>query len=190
MAHSSRERYFEHLKEKLGDVPFFIDKAGEEIGVWENCKRAWLAYDPKADYHVVIQDDAIVCNNFKERAEAFIEKFHAERRSFNFFFAKNTGNVRNRVENTTADQGYIRRPRNAWGVAICIPTKNIPAMIEYCEKYVKIPQDDVRIGKYLFFARHDIIYPIPSIVDHRDEDTLVGALNRGRHAYKFIENEK
>ena len=68
MAHPSREKYFGYLKERLGDIPFAIDT--ESKGVWENCKRAWKLYDPMADFHLVVQDDAIVCDDFLEKANA------------------------------------------------------------------------------------------------------------------------
>ena len=64
MMHPSREKYKDYLKSKLGDVPFSID---EGIGLRANSKRTWLMYDKTADFHIVVQDDALVCGNFREK---------------------------------------------------------------------------------------------------------------------------
>jgi len=71
MAHPSRERHFAFLAEKL-QFPvsrFCID---QQNNLLENAKRSWRAHDPTADFHVVVQDDAVPVDNFRERAAAFI----------------------------------------------------------------------------------------------------------------------
>src|SRR5690606_1475387 len=82
MAHPKRAQYFDYLKQKLGDVPFLIDHNSE--GIWFNAKRAWLAFDPEAEYHAVIQDDMIIGKNFYENAE----KYLTEDCVYNFYMGK------------------------------------------------------------------------------------------------------
>lgn len=190
-AHESRAEYFPHLRERLGDVPFLVDVAGEKnLGCWLNNRRAWLAYDKTADFHVVIQDDAVVCKGFKEKAEAFIRTHYRPNRAFNFFLGKQERGTTNNdaVFKNALRDGYTVNKRNAWGVAICVPTKLIPQMIAFCDKFVNIPQDDVRIGKFLFAVHYDVCYPVPSYIEHRIGKSLVGNDSIGRQAYKYIEN--
>lgn len=185
MAHPSRAKFFSYLKQKLGDVPFSIDKIG--IGVWENRKRATLMYDPAADYHLVLQDDAIICENFKELAEKTIG--NNGRYVYNFYYGRR-GN-RKKEASLGLKNGYVISDKVTWGLAICFPTKLIPEMIAYCDK-IKAPQDDHRIGLYLKHKGIKVYFPIPSLIDHRsEEESLVGnALSPGRKAKYFIDNIK
>ena len=191
-AHESRAEYFPHLRERLGDVAFFVDVDGEKnLGCWLNNRRAWLAYNPKADFHVVIQDDAIVCQDFQKKAQDFIKGHsdHREKIAFNFFlgYSKKGTDINDATYKTAIEDGFLIRRRNAWGVAICMPTHIIPQVIELCDKYDQIPQDDVRLGKALFALGYKVCYPVPSLIEHRKGKSLVGNDNEGRHAYQFIE---
>ena len=41
--------------------------------IWHTCRGAWKLADRKtSDYHFVIQDDAILCRNFKQRKSSRI----------------------------------------------------------------------------------------------------------------------
>ena len=187
MAHPSREKYFNHLRERLGDVPFSIDSESKGL-VW-NCENAWKLYDPSADYHVVIQDDGIICENFRERAEKIISEAVKENGEicFNFYYG-----IRVALKQEAAEglkKGYVISDRPRWGVAICIPTKLIPEMICFYEKLTD-KQDDTRIGRFILSKKLPIYFPMPSLIDHRAElKSLVGnAFSPGRKAYKFIDN--
>ena len=189
-AHESRREFFDYLRQKLGDVPFSVDVAGERnIGCWQNCKRAWLMYDPTADWHVVIQDDAIICDNFKELAEQFISEHLKENRVFNFYFGDMDGSYKYNLGDGL-EKGFFIKQRLSWGVAICLPVKMIKEMIEFCDWYVDIPQDDVRLSKFCWSKRLEVMYPIPSLCDHRQVESLVGAVGTGRKAFLFKDNVK
>ena len=184
MAHPSREKFFPYLREKLGDIPFSIDETG--IGVWESRKRATLMFDPTADYHLVLQDDAIICENFKELAEKTIG--NNGKYVYNFYY----GRRRNRVKEAKHGEkkGYVISDKVTWGVAICFPTKLIPEMIKYCDK-LTAPQDDHRIGLFVRHKGIKVYFPIPSLIEHRaEEESLVGnAFSPGRKAAYFIDNK-
>lgn len=194
MAHESREHLFPYLKQMLGDIPFSIDKrAGTEghIGIWENCKRAWGLHDPTADYHVVIQDDGIICKDFNKRAIDFLTRFDhmtdgKRDRAFSFYF----GNKK--VTKAIADEGmkvgYATKEILSWGVAICLPVSLIPDMIATCDT-LRNPQDDVRIAKFLHRRKMTVYYPMPSLVSHRaGEKSLVGDPGQFRKAQYFIDD--
>jgi hypothetical protein len=168
----------------LGDVKFSIDRAGQEIGVWNNCKRAWKMHDPKADFHIVIQDDAIICENFRERAEKILI---LKKLAYNFYF----GNRQKYRATAKAGmkRGYVLSGWTSWGVAICLPTYLIPEMIRYCDK-MKTPHDDTRIATFLKHKKIKIYFPMPSLISHRTgENSLVGDPSKGRKAWYFIDDE-
>lgn len=192
MAHESRAEYFPYLTEKLGDVPFAIDTDGpEHRGVWGNCKKAWSLADMEADYHVVIQDDAVVCEDFKKRAVEFIALFDTEikDRAFNFYYGNRLAGLD--MGRKGLEKGYTVKDTPTWGVAICLPTKRIKAMLEFGDKLKHIRQDDNRIGRYLKDAGIKVYFPLPSLIDHRTEiKSLVGDPGQGRKALFFIDSKK
>jgi hypothetical protein len=196
MAHPSREKHFEYLREKLGNVPFLIDE--ESKGTAFNSERSWRAYNKYCDYHVVIQDDAIICKDFISKAEDLIERVNTEKIkipevanskyiAFNFYYG-----LRKSFEEEAKiaiKRGYIVKKNVHWGVAICLPTAIIDEMLDFFNKQTA-PQDDERITRFLRSKNIPVYFPIPSLIDHRHEEkSLVGDLGTKRKAYKFIDNE-
>lgn len=190
MAHPSREKHFQYLRDKLGNVPFSID---DGRGLWGNAKRAWEMHDPDADYHVVIQDDAYVCDNFKERAEEILSReipsqFAGSPMAYSFYFGKRY-NLAGDGKKGLRD-GFVIKNGMYWGVAMCLPTKKIKQMLEFAEKQTA-RGDDTRIGRFCEFINMKVYYPIPSLVDHRaDEHSLVGDPGKGRVAFQYIDAKK
>ena len=188
MAHPSREQFFPHLKKQLGDdVPFSIDRTNNLI---ENAKAAWRLHDKTADFHVVIQDDCVVCKNFRERAVRFIteqeEKRVAECRrpqGYNFF-------LKNADDGSELDiQGNFHV--DEWtraGLAICLPVRYIEQMLEDFALQ-KSRHDDDRISMYMQKHQYKIVFPYPSLVDHRIELESLAHNVVGNRAIKFIDNE-
>lgn len=184
MAHPSRKRYFPYLFKKLGNSPISIDGGW---GIWENAKKAWKLFDPKANYHTVIQDDALICNNFCKKAEKVIKNselvFKNRPHLINFYYDRMlTPSNSEFIEH----QGFIVRSRVHWAVAICLPVNLISEMIGFCDK-LDIPTDDERITLYIKSKGLKVYFPIPSLVDHRiDTESLIGNSN-DRKAWRFIE---
>lgn len=183
MAHPSRQEFFEYLKSKLGDVPFSIDTG---FGIIENCKRAWLMYDPTADYHVVIQDDAIICDDFYNRAIEVLKK--ADKKAVSFFHVSPISYNKHRQE--AKETGAIVQPGLSGGVALCIPTDFIKPMIKHYDG-LKFPCDDHRVGNFLITKNIPIYYPIPSLIDHRVGNMSVMWKKPSKHrANEYIDREK
>lgn len=159
MAHPKRQEFFSYLKERLGDVPFSIDD-GKGL-IW-NCRNAWSMFDPTADYHVVIQDDAIVCNDFKNRAEKILEE--AQGLPVSFFHVSPLSYKKYKEQRK--ETGHIIQPNLSGGVALCLPTKMIPAMLAHYDADT-VPHDDHRVGRFLFSINTPIFFPFPSLIDHR-----------------------
>ena len=195
-AHPSREKYFKYLKENLGDIPFLIDY--ESKGVAFNSERSWRSYDKSCDYHLVIQDDAIICKDFISKANKIIEKVTKEKNdiselrdkkyiAFNFYYGTRESLKTEAI--IAAKRGYIVKKNVHWGIAICLPTKIIEDMLVFFNKE-NVPQDDERIARFLRENNIPIYFPIPSLIDHRHEEkSLVGDKGKGRKAFKFIDNE-
>lgn len=199
MAHPTRERFFPYLRKMLGDVPFSIDI--DNSGVWPNCRRAWeLGLEMKTDapYHAVIQDDAVVCQRFYERAEGVLEQVGVHERIFrrkgmcdelavNFYFGRRPKLLRIGAESMR--KGYWMFYNVCWGVAICLRREWVREMVEFCDR-LDMPQDDERITRYLRSKGRHTYFPVPSLVDHRPSSevpSLVGDPGANRRAYAFID---
>lgn len=159
MMHPSRAEFLPYLKSKLGDVPVSID-TGQGL-IW-NCRNAWTMFDPTADYHVVIQDDCIICDDFYNLACQSIEK--ANGLAVSFFYSQSK--FYNKFKKERAETGAIVKKGLYGGLAICLPTKLINEMLA-CYDTQRIPYDDLRIGRFLMSKKIDIYAPFPTLVDHR-----------------------
>jgi hypothetical protein len=159
MMHPSRKEYLPYLKSKLGDVPVAMD---EGCGLIQNCKNAWLLHDPTADYHVVIQDDCIVCDDFYIRAIAHLD--NANGLPASFFYSQSK--FYNKFKKERVETGAIIKKAIYGGLAICLPVKLIPEMLAFYDKQ-KIPFDDHRIGLFCMSKKLNIYNPFPCLIDHR-----------------------
>jgi len=188
MAHPSREAKFAYLRSRLGeDTPFAVD---DGRGIIENCLHAWELHDPEASHHVVLQDDSIVCEGFKEKAEAFIDRVHRQykggHKAFSFYFGARQALQQLAVAGMK--QGYVIRRRPYWGVAICLPVPLIPEMIREVRAMTgNEKHDDARIGNYLAQKGIAVFFPMPSLIDHSHGHSLVGDPGENRHAFAYID---
>lgn len=186
MMHPDREKFKPYLLDKLGDVPVVMDTKNS---IWDTCQRAWAEFDPTADYHVVIQDDALVCDDFKEKAEAFLDTVEPDQPVS--FYLGYRGNLIRKIDESI-ERGYLEISRLHFGVAICLPTSMIKEMLEF-GKNTKLPEhlDDTRIKAYLANKKKTVIYPVPSLIDHRCEISFVtGEAAPGRRAAYYIDRDE
>lgn len=189
MAHPLRRDYVQDIKNRIGlNCPVVMDN-GE--GIIKNCYNAWLQYDPSADYHIVLQDDAIPCEDFIAHVQAFLGREHEFPKPgrayiYNLYFGNKQNHRRIAVQGLKL--GYAIKEVCTWGVAICIPTYLIPEMLTYYKKLHGITQDDVRIAKWAKHAKIKTIYPLPSLVNHRIGPSLVGDPGSNRQAAYFIDD--
>jgi hypothetical protein len=144
-----------------------------------------MACDKTKDYHLVIQDDAIICDDFYKHLEREI-KAHPGK-AYCLYLGKRKRLV-NRMKEWERNKG-VERQHLSWAVALCLPTKIINGMIEYADQIKGLANhDDSRIGRYLKRIGLRIWHPIPSLVDHRwQEISLIEKSIKPRKAYKFID---
>lgn len=192
-AHVSRERFFPYLREKLGpQTPFSIDDG--TLGVWGNRKKILRMADASSDYFCVIQDDALLCENFLVKAHEFIyemdKMFHEEVHAFQLYHGHQPQFPHHDMIRAK-QRGFVKRKDLFWGVAIATPTHLIEDMIAFGDK-VGSRQDDTKIKYWLTKNKIPIIFPIPCLVDHRqthETASLVPGNNRNRYSPYFIDRE-
>lgn len=191
MAHPKRRQQANRLLAQLANYPFIQcyitwDEQNNEWHTGERALRSGIAAG--ADWHIVIQDDAILSEDFYTNVEKALT--YVPTKTLVSFY---TGKVRpygDRVATAVAKTKYaswLRFHLLLWGVCIAVPTDHIVHMLEYCED--RQEQYDTRIG--IFYQRNmlPIYYTMPSLVDH--DDDLGSLLNHGqteerRVAHNFV----
>ncbi len=184
MAHPKRKEAAEALALQLKQYPFSdvtisydgID-AGSHQEEWDNGKRALQAGIGHGDWHVVVQDDAILAPNFFENVNGA-----AANAPVKTIISLYTGKARpfpTRVQ-TAVDKAYhatwLQYWLLLWGVGILIPSDHIEPMIEFVDE--REEPYDTRIGIFYQRNRLPVLYTMPSLVDHNDDvDSL---LNHGK----------
>ena len=164
MMHPSREKYIPYFVEMLGeDVKIAMDT---DNNVWHTCRKAWMMHDMNCEYGVVIQDDAILTERFIEKAEEFLKDSPDGIVSFyagnlmrpQFARAKSRGKDR------------VSDPMIYNEVALCMRTEDIEDMVSFCDE--KEATTDHEIAKWAKKNKKPIIYSVPCLVDHRDEESI------------------
>lgn len=191
MAHRKREGFVAELVEALDCDPVVVwDRHNDRR---ETGRRALLSYDPDATHHLVIQDDAIPCEDLVAGLTQAIA--HTGEHPIGLYFG---ATAPNRVTNTliaaaaTSDgAAWIKMPGPVWGVGIVLPTHHIEEMVAYTDERRALKNYDTPIWRWYENKRGlDCMYTWPSLVDHRDageSPSLVpGRTSRGRVAYEFL----
>lgn len=187
MAHEKRADLVPELVDRLGigDDQVVWDSGNNNR--WDTGRRAMLAHDPDADFHMVIQDDAVVCRDLIPGLQAALD--HVPPDALVCPYVGTRRPMAERVE-AAVEQAEERRASWIvmqtlnWGVAIVVPTRTIPDMIAWADK-LAIPNYDKRVGQYYWRRLNwPTWHPWPSLVDHRDVPSLSGH-GPDRHAHRF-----
>lgn len=165
MAHEKRRALAEELSKDLGDCQIVWDQFNNR---WETGSRALLAFDPEAHWHVVVQDDALICADFLAGVELALS--HAPDGPVSFY----TGKVKPHGPKIAAavlranELGlrWLEMPGPLWGPAVAIPTKLIPRLVKEADRF-NVPNYDLRIAQYFRGRGLKCHYSLPSLVDHR-----------------------
>ncbi len=182
MAHPDRSAEVDRLRRALGlshgVTPVAWDDEGPPSGdgdrVWRTARRGWELADPEADWHALIQDDAVPCADLLaglERALAYVPP--------DAVVSPYLGTGRNvpirweamaRAADTAAAP-WVRSLKLMWGVCIVLPVKLIPEMLAYADRRARVP-DDMRVAGWAEKTRREVWYTWPSLVDHRPVPSL------------------
>lgn len=194
MAHPVRSAEAEELRGWLGDVPIVYDTNPEPSADprqrWDTGKAAWMEHDPSADWHMVIQDDALVCEDMIAGMESALTVLGPDGlvSAYTGKGRPNQLSVRNALNTARIHKWQWTHTWSLnWGVAIIAPVSTIPDMLEWCSRPAReMTNYDMRIGQYY----RDIVhwrtrYTIPSLADHRDTFSLVG---HGQGGYRVAHN--
>lgn len=175
MAVPARRAQAEHLQSVLSLYPFSDVSitydgvaAGTHESEWANGKASLLAGVGKGyDWHIVIQDDAILTPDFYENIEGAIN--NVPTKALISLYVGKTRPFPQRIRvavNKVTDETWLRYMLLLWGVGIVIPTSHIQPLLEFVED--RAEPYDTRIGIFYQRNRLPVYYTMPSLVDHND----------------------
>lgn len=190
VAHSTRKAQAFDLAITL-DASIAYDLG--DCGPGVNHRRAWqLANTPAADWVCVIEDDAILCTDFRAQLEQTLSTAPTPVVSLYLGtgYPLHLVEVAQRAADQAASRGeqWITLPTCNHAVALCIRQDLVADMLEHTESS-SLPIDEA-IGAWARDRRRQISYPVVSLVDHADGPTVIAhpdgiARTRARRAIKF-----
>lgn len=154
----------------LGDGTAVVwDQNGD---AWDTGRRAWETHSATADWHVVIEDDAIVCPDLIAGLGKALEHVPTEAAVSLY-----VGTTRPDGRRVTAAVAQAERAGAAWivmrdvnwGVGIAVPTAVIPDMLAHAER-VDSRVYDHKLAEFFRYQHVPVWCTFPSLVDHRDEE--------------------
>lgn len=160
-----------------------------DAGSLPNHDLAWrLAYDPAADWVVILEDDVILIDNFEEHVQDALNNVPREGAvSFYTGTAKPRPNIVRKAVAQGLERGcsWLRSNDLYWGPAVALPAHRVIPMLNFVQR-VDRPYDS-RIGYYLRANGLPCFYSLPSLVDHIDGPSLIKGCEEPRKAHVFEE---
>ena len=185
MAHPKRREWAEELAVQIpATITWDQRNDRHDTGL-----RAIKAYDVNADYHVVVQDDALLPKDFADSVREALRWVPDEPVSF-YYGGK--GNSRSKHVEAwrhakAAGASWLARKGPIWGPAIAYPTVNISSLIYFFESS-EVQNYDRRVMKFYQSVGQLCWYSLPSLVEHRQENnpSLCGHDRGLRQARDFV----
>jgi hypothetical protein len=175
MAVPARHKQSYELYKQLRKMPFeWVTIVEDEVAdgthesEWNNGKNSLLAGVGKADWHLVIQDDAILSPGFFENLQGAIHS--VPQKSLISLYTGTSRPLGKRVKcavDKVVDETWLSYWLLMWGVGILIPSSHINPMLEFVDD--RTEPYDTRIGIFYQRNRLPVYYTMPSLVDHDDD---------------------
>lgn len=173
MAHPKRKAEAEALAAELRQYPFTEvtitwDQINQE---WDTGKRSLEQGIGKGDWHLVIQDDAVLTPHFYDNLTGALAA--APARTLISLYVGQARPLGKRVK-IAVDKAYhatwLRFNMLTWGVGIILPSDHIEPLLDFvCDPHYDVTPYDVRVG--MFYTRNmlPVLYTMPSLVDHCEQ---------------------
>lgn len=200
MGHPTRQHLIDELVGSLDAEPVIV--LDEKNNEWDTGRRAIEAFDPAARWHVVLQDDALVCRDLVagltrsplcDRPLRVAGTVIANEPPLNAAIGLYFGQAKpynGRVARTArrADEvgaSWITLPHLHWGVGVVLPVPLIEQILVLGDR-THVLEYDRRLSTVFRKLGMPVWYTWPSLVDHRDERSLLRHdTEEHRRAHRF-----
>ena len=176
VAHPDRREYVQEVSDRLQPEVIFWDDA--KYGCDQNHLRAWdYLQHVESEWSVVVEDDAIPCNQFRQQLEMALKK--APSPVVSLYLGRGRPltvdgfDWPNRIAaGITKDVCWLTAPGLASCVGVAIKTRLIPSMLWSVQFHLRDQPIDTAIGRWAK-SWDDVAYTRPSLLDHRAAPTLI-----------------
>jgi len=182
MAHPNRQAEAEHLAHSL-HAPIIWDRG---LGENDTGDRAWEhALTLDGEWVTVIQDDAQPIIGFLNHLEQGITNRPEDAQAFSWYLGTaRPPQWQTRITKAlNTDTAWLVCPQLLHGVAVTLHRSHVTPMLQAVHGSQKAY--DYRIGHYLRRQRIPVYYPASSLVDHKDEPSLLGHDKEPRKAHRL-----
>lgn len=185
MAHPARRLF---VKRMMAELPSSEIAWADDSIEWNTGRRSWEAHDPHSDWHVVVQDDALLCKEFESTVTKALATVPEGPVSF---YAGKPFPEPDRVEQAlarakAAGKRWFTMQGPVWGVCIAAPTRMIKDMLAHADKNGVEPYD-LKLATTFGQWGMKCWYSVPSLVDHRIGPSMVNDLKLvERQAHEWI----
>lgn len=147
------------LREALPDAHIAADTGHE--GVWPTAWRAWSMRPKDSTHHVVLQDDVVLCDGFRDVLTAAVEAMPAPIISL-FTMHKDVQDAG--LRNNSA---WVSTP-SVYGTGCLMPSMIAERFLRWSDRetWYQYPHDDVRIRAFAKLASYPIVQTVPCLIDH------------------------
>lgn len=183
MAVPSRREFYQETVAKIPDAMVFEDDGTYKM--YQNSRRALLSFQEKP-FHLVLQDDVILCDGFVEILDKICEAMIREKNALPVGLYCPMSIV-NKI--TTP---YMAMVGGTWGVANMFPTHLINDMDRHgVESFIpSFYSMDARWTLWSMDRQIPVLITVPSLVQHRAEIKSTGGRdNKNRVAARFATPE-
>lgn len=175
MAHPKRRDAAEKLATELRQYPFVSvnviydsEDAASHEQEWDNGTRCLMDGVGKADWHMVVQDDAILSPGLYDNLCGAIAT--VPQKSLISLYTGTSRPLGKRVKvavDKVVDETWLQYWLLMWGVGILLPSTHIEPLIDFVAD--RTEPYDTRIGIFYQRNRLPVYYTMPSLVNHDDE---------------------
>jgi len=168
--HPSRHDLLELMLDRIDLNVTVCEDEGQ--GPIENSRRAWCAYQPNSNWHLVVEDDLWLCEGFRRKLKYALEHVPDPEGAVSLFGV--AGRYSDAFE--AGNAWYVDNGTN-WAQALLLPTETIPEFIAW-EKVHVSPRHRWFCQRLTAFCQASALpvqYTLPMMVDHVGaERSLVG----------------
>lgn len=190
-AHPSRALQAAALAAQIGaEVVFDPDPDHEVKSPWRTFRRLLETTPVDATHRFQIQDDAIVCPDFRDALELAVAS--RPDRLLVFFVGSEPKLHSNAVMKACdRDEAWAELAHAHWCpvVATCWPVWMIAPLLEFVDEQGwrdSFFADDERVGRFVRAINHRPLASVPSLVEHPETTPSLVGKRTGRHAACWI----